>query len=113
MRQAIELEAKTADWLEPANLSPNNAKMLQNLTADRGLSLESLAHDSLKELQNGRLNGGTADPNVDADFGGDAGDPSSVGTAEDEAVGVDADFLKHIQQIQSRNAAGGNRRVVG
>ncbi len=68
VRQTLELEAKTADWLEPASLSPNHAKLLQHLTADRGLTLESLAHDSLKELQSTRWSGADSDPILESDF---------------------------------------------
>jgi len=102
----VELEARTADWLDPAHLSPDHAKLLQHLTADRGLTLESLAREWLKELQAAR---GTVDPQVEADFGPAQAAPPSSAEATDGA----ADWLKEIQQIQKRNTAGGNRRVVG
>jgi DNA primase len=104
-RQAIELERKTTDWLEPANLSPNHAKLLQHLTQDRGLSLESLARDSLVELQKAR---GTTDPQVEADFAEPADNPPAA-----PQIDINADFLKQIQEASRRNASGGNRRVVG
>ena len=110
VRQAIELEAKTADWLEPANLSPQHAKLLQNLTKDRGLTLESLVRDSLKELQAARWAGATTDPQLDAEFGA-AEKPAEI--AAPPAPPDEADLLKEIQQIQRRNTTGGNRRVTG
>ncbi|HEY4329047.1 MAG TPA: DNA primase [Phycisphaerae bacterium] len=105
VRQAIELEAKTADWLEPANFSPNHTKMLQHLTKDRGMTLEILAQDSLKELRSTRS---TTDPQVEADFA-TAEELQTPSPPEDAA----AAFLKQIQNAQRRNTAGGNRRVVG
>jgi DNA primase len=104
VRQAIELEARTADWLEPANLSPEHAKLLQHLSKDRGLTLEMLARDSLRELQAARWGGATTDPQVEAEF--------AEGKKE-EATGAEAELLKEIQQIQQRNRTGGNRRVIG
>jgi DNA primase len=106
VRQAVELEARTADWLDPAHLSPDHAKLLQHLTADRGLTLETLAREWLKELQAAR---GTVDPRVEADFGPAQVTPTTGTEAPDGA----ADLFKEIQQIQRRNTAGGNRRVVG
>ncbi len=112
-RQAIELERKTSDWQEPGQLSPNHVKLLKHLTEDRGLTLASLAADSLKELQSVR---GSADPNVEADFGepaaGAAG-PDGQALVQDAVIDVNADFLKQIEQAKRRNVAGGNRRVVG
>lgn len=105
-RQAIELERKIADWVEPANFSPNHTKLLQHLTQDRGLSLESLARDSLMELQKAR---GTTDPQVEADFA----EPAADNPTAPPQIDINADFLKQIQEASRRNASGGNRRVVG
>jgi DNA primase len=93
VRQTIELEDKTGEWLEPSNLSPIHTKMLQHHYADRGLSLATLLRDSLKELQSSR---GTTDPAVDSDFGQDgvgdsAGTPS--GPADEESAA--------LQELQS------------
>jgi DNA primase len=104
VRQAVELEARTADWLDPAHLSPTNAQLVQHLTADRGLSLESLARDSIQELQTAR---GQRDPRVEADFGDAQTPPPNSGNIDPEA-----EMMRQIQKIQQRNAAGGNRRVV-
>ena len=107
VRQAIELEAKTADWLEPANFSPQHTKMLQHMSKDRGLTLEMLARDSLKELQSARWGGTTMDPAVEAEFG-EAGKAVASDVPADEAA-----LRKEIEQIQKRNSGGGNRRVIG
>ncbi|HVT80613.1 MAG TPA: hypothetical protein VHM90_08145, partial [Phycisphaerae bacterium] len=103
-RQAIELERKISDWQDPAHLSPNHIKLLTHLTQDRGLTPQSLATGALKELQSAR---GTTDPNVESDFS-EAPQPHS-----EVKIDINADFLKQIQEAQRRNAAGGNRRVVG
>ena len=118
VRQAIELEQKTSEWLEPSNLSPNHAKLLQLLTTDRGLTLETLVLDHLKELQSVRW-GGKTDPAVDSDFAAEvepASDDPEGTTTSGQGAGVDnetADVFKQIAQIKSRNSSGGNRRIIG
>jgi DNA primase len=108
VRQAIELEARTADWLEPASLSPASAKLVQQCADDRGLSLAGLLADALKELQAAR---GGVDPNVEADLPERPDEPPAAPAADaDPAM---ASFLKEIQEAQRRNSSGGNRRVLG
>lgn len=103
--QAIELEGRTADWLDPAHLSPNHAKLLQQLADDRGLTLESLLLDSMKELRSKR---GMVDPQVAADLGEEPEAPATAG--EDPAV---MEMLKEIGKVKTRNMAGGNPRITG
>jgi DNA primase catalytic core len=103
--QAIELESRTADWLEPSHLSPNHAKLLQQLADDRGLTLESLLLDSMKELRSKR---GMVDPQVAADLGEEPEAPATPG--EDPAV---MEMLKEIGKVKTRNMAGGNPRITG
>jgi len=66
IRQAIELEARMSDWLDPSSLSPQSVKLMHQLNADRGMSLESLAADSLRELRAVR---GGEDAAVAREFG--------------------------------------------
>jgi DNA primase len=104
-RQAIELEQRTADWKEPGNLSPASAKLVQQLADDRGLSVEMLIRDSLKELHAAR---GTEDAAVEAEFGSQHPEPAEVGTDDEVAA-----MMKDIAAAKARNASGGNRRVIG
>jgi hypothetical protein len=100
VRQAVELEARTADWVESANLSPAHVKLLEHLTKDRGVSLETLARDAIRELQAAR---GKVDMRAEADLGG-----AVVEGERDE----EAEMMRELKAIQERNASGGNRRVV-
>jgi DNA primase len=97
VRQAIELESLAADWLEPANLSPIHAKMLLNLTADRGVTLESVAHDALRELQQARW-GGNADPALAEEFDALPEEPAPTLCTDDAA-------LKELQALVTKKAA--------
>jgi hypothetical protein len=106
LRQAIELEKKTSDWLDP-QFSPNQNKMLKQATDDRSLTLSGVARDSLRELRAAR---GVEDPAVAADLGPAEGDSpeGSAGAAELPAI----DFSQ-FEAIKRRNAEGGNRRITG
>ncbi len=97
IRQAIDLEARAADWLEPANLSPNNLKLVQQSIADRGLSLESLATGALQELRTLRT------PK-------DALDEEAPPPAPQDPL---AAALQQIAAAKSRNTTGGNLRITG
>jgi hypothetical protein len=85
VRQAIELERLTSDWLEP-QLSPQHVKMLKQSGQDRGLTLELVLRDSLRELHRER---GAEDPAVALDLGeeapAEAGDESADTKEEGEA----------------------------
>jgi DNA primase len=107
VRQAIELEGRTADWLEPSNLSPVHAKLVQQCADDRGLSLEMLVGDSLKELQAVR---GTVDPNVAADFGEEQATVPPPSKSGESQLAKDFDEIK---KLTARNASGGNPRITG
>ncbi|HUO10115.1 MAG TPA: DNA primase [Phycisphaerae bacterium] len=104
VREAIELEQKTSDWLDPSNLSPNQIKLLKQSVDDRGLTLGGVAQDSLAELRNARRH---EDPSIAADLGDEAGvEGGEAGPA------VDPDFAS-IMEAAKRNAQGGNRRYPG
>ena len=100
VRQAIELEALATEWLDPANLSPNHAKMLQHMTADRGITLESIAHDALRELQAARW-GGKTDPLLDREF---------ATSSETPPVAIEEAALRELQNLISRKAQAPSQR---
>jgi len=102
VRQAIELEQKTSDWLDPANLSPAQLKLLKQSIDDRGQTLTTVAQDSLRELRTARY---TEDPAISADLDSDS--PAAPPPTEDAALSDLMDSLKR------RNAQGGNRRITG
>ena len=102
VRDAIELEQKTSDWLDPANFSPNQVKLLKQSVDDRGLSLPNVAQDSLHELRTTRAH---EDPSITADLG-DA-DPTAPPAPE-----VDPAFASIMEAVK-RNSQGGNRRITG
>jgi DNA primase len=101
-RQAIELEARASDWVEGANLSPNNLKMLQQSLADRGLSLDSLATGALQELR------ATRSPKDALDALSEES-PTPDPTPADPLTAA----LQQIAAAKSRNATGGNLRITG
>ena len=118
VRQAIELEQKTSEWLEPAYLSPNHAKLLQHLTTDQGAVAGVFGIGSSTGAAEKAVGGSQTDPAIDSDFataaeaGAASGDAQAM--ANDVFAGMRnpvalADALKQISQIQSRNATGGNR----
>ncbi|MGN6369985.1 MAG: DNA primase [Phycisphaerae bacterium] len=101
VREAIELEQKTSDWLDPANLSPNQIKMLKQSADERGLTLANVAQDSLQELRTAR---NPEDPSIASD----------LGESEEAAAAPDIDpAFAAIQEAIRRNAQGGNRRIIG
>jgi DNA primase len=89
LRQVIELDKKTSDWLEP-QFSPNQNKMLKQATDERGLTLASVANDSLKELRHARS---IEDPAITADLGM-GGDISAQ-----PALDHDAEALRGLQEL--------------
>ncbi len=102
VRDAIELEQKTSDWLDPANFSPNQIKLLKQSVDDRGLTLAIVAQDFLHELRTTRAH---EDPSITADLG-DA-DPTTPAAPE-----VDPAFASIMEAVK-RNSQGGNRRITG
>jgi len=102
IRQAIELEKKTSDWLDP-QFSPLHNKMLKNSADDRGLSLESVIRDSLRQLHEAR---GNEDPNITADLGPQR--KSEIeGEASTDAEAKELEELKALVDRQKRRGGGG------
>jgi len=103
VRQAIELEKKTSDWLDP-QFSPMHNKMLKHAADDRGVSLEGVIRDSLEQLREER---GDEDPGVMADLG-------PTGGGGGELVDGDAAALAALQGFIAKKAQkGGGLGNVG
>ncbi len=104
--EAIELERKTSDWLDPANLSPSQLKLLKQSLDDRGQTLTTVAYDSLKELRSAR---GNEDPAIASDLDANTIRPDIPPPSADPNT---IDFSQ-FDSIKRRNAKGGNRRITG
>jgi hypothetical protein len=103
VRQAIQLERKASEWLDP-NLSPSHVKMLAQSRGDRGLTIELVLHDSLKQLKDAR---GGEDPGVTADLGTDDANDTQPLTPEQQQ-------LKELMGLVEKKARQGpDRSNVG
>jgi hypothetical protein len=98
VRQAIELERKASDWLDP-QFSPIHNKMLKHSAEDRGLSLEGVIRDSLRQLREER---GDEDPGVTADLGPGEGD----GDGGAEPTDAEAKELEELMALVNRQRRG-------
>ena len=100
-RRAIALERRVSEWRDPSNLSAAHVKLMQQLSNDRGSTLESLIRGSMEELRKAR---GVMDAALAEDLGN--------GGKADESTTAGEDF-SYFEEIKRRNAAGGNPRITG